>query len=202
VARDRSSRPSAKPLRLFVAVEIPERAKRAVEEAVAPIREAFPRSRWAPIENWHVTLTFLGSTYPRLVSWVRESTEGVAAEHGPVITRLTGLGSFPSPNRTRVLWVGLDDPDGRLAAVAAGLEEAFAAEFEPEGRAFTPHLTVARSDPPLRLDPTVLATPVIASAFTIDRLVLFRSHLGRPAPRYEELEGFPLGGPAPPSARG
>jgi 2'-5' RNA ligase len=202
MARDRSSRPADKALRLFVAVEIPAGAKRAVEQAVAPIRQIAPLARWAPIENWHVTLRFLGWTDPNLVSWVRETTETVAAEHAPVTTRLTGLGSFPSPNRTRVLWVGLDDPDGRLAALAAGLEEALAAGFEPEGRAFTPHLTVARSDPPLRLDPASLATPVSAPAFTIDRLVLFRSHLRRPAPRYEELEGFPLGGEARPSVRG
>jgi 2'-5' RNA ligase len=194
MARDRSTRPEAKPVRLFVAVEVPGAAKRIAEAAVAPIREGFPRARWAPPENWHVTLKFLGTTYPRLVGWVRETVARVAAGHEPVPTHLTGLGSFPSPGRTRVLWVGLDDADGRLAAIAADLEEAFAPRFRPEGRAFTPHLTVARSDPPLRIEPEMLATAVDAPGFTIDRLVLFRSYLRRPAPRYEALETYPLGG--------
>jgi 2'-5' RNA ligase len=193
MARDRASRPEAKPLRLFVAVEVSDEAKRAMEEAVSPIRDAFPRARWAPVENWHVTLKFLGWTYPRLVPWVHETVAAVAGGHPQVATGLTGLGSFPSPGRTRVLWVGLDDEEGRLGAIASGLEEAFAAEFEPERRDFTAHVTVARSDPPLRLEPALLETPLDGPAFTIDRLVLFRSHLRRPAPRYEPLESFPLG---------
>ncbi len=202
MARDRAARPEAKPVRLFVAAEVPEAAKRVVELAMAPIREEFPRARWAPVENWHVTLKFLGATEPRLVPWVHETVATVAAAHEAVPTRLAGLGSFPSPGRTRVLWAGLADPQERLGAIASSLEEALAAEFRPEVRAFTPHLTVARSDPPLRLDPAALATPVDPAAFTIERLVLFRSHLRRPAPRYEALEAFPLGGgPAGPSER-
>lgn len=192
MARDRAARPEAKPLRLFVAAEVPDEAKRVVDGAIVPIREAFPRARWAPVENWHVTMKFLGSTFPRLVPWVQETVAGVASAHAPVATALTGLGSFPSPTRTRVLWAGLDDTSGALAAIAGALEEALAKEVRREERPFAAHLTVARSDPPLRLEPAMLATPVDAPAFTIDRLVLFRSHLRRPAPRYESLEAFPL----------
>ena len=65
--------------------------------------------------------------------------------------------------------------------------------FRPETRAFTPHLTVARSDPPLELPAAFVATPVRPVRFRIDRVVVFRSHLRRPAPRYEPLASFPLG---------
>ena len=66
MARDRSARPEAKPLRLFVAIEVPDGAKDAVARAFAPWREAHPRARWTPRENQHVTLKFLGRTWPRL----------------------------------------------------------------------------------------------------------------------------------------
>ncbi|MFN8233569.1 MAG: RNA 2',3'-cyclic phosphodiesterase [Actinomycetota bacterium] len=194
MTRDRAAIPEAKPARLFVAVEIPDGARRVVERAVAPIRSAFPRARWAPAGSWHVTMRFLGSTPPRLVPWVAETVSGVAAAHATAPTRLTSLGSFPSPGRTRVLWVGLEDARGRLAAIAGSLDEALAAEVPREERAFTAHLTVARSDPPLRLDPALLATPIEATPFTVERLVLFRSHLRSPAPRYEPLGTFPLSG--------
>jgi 2'-5' RNA ligase len=177
-----------------VAVDVPPEAEAAIEAAVAPIREAFPAARWAPRQNRHVTLKFLGAIAEGLVPWVREAVVGVAASHGPVRSALTGLGSFPSTTRTRVLWVGLADAAGDLAALAAALDDALAAQVLPEGRAFTAHLTVARADPPLRLDPSVLATRVEAPAFAIDRLVLYRSRLGRPAPRYEALATFPLAG--------
>jgi 2'-5' RNA ligase len=186
----------AKPLRLFVAVDVSAEAERALESAVAPLRGSYPGARWVPRENRHVTLRFLGSTAPDLVAWVQARVAGVAAAHAPVRTALTGLGSFPSTARTRVLWAGLDDATGGLAELAAALDDALAARFRPETRAFTPHLTVARADPPLRLDPSVLATPVEAPAFTIGHVVLYRSHLGRPAPRYEALTTYPLSGPA------
>jgi len=191
MARDRASRPEAKPLRLFAAVEIPEDIRGNLAEAVRPVRERFPKARWVPIQNQHVTVKFLGSTYPRLVEWVTGSISAVAGRHAPFPTRVEGLGTFPSGRKARVLWAGLDDGDGRLERLAAALDEALAREFAPEKRAFTPHLTVARFDPPAPLDPLEVAFE--SEPFEIGRIVLFRSHLRRPAPVYEPLGIFPLG---------
>jgi 2'-5' RNA ligase len=192
MARDRASRPEAKPLRLFVALEIPEEVRVAVETAVAPWRERYPRAKWVPRENQHVTLKFLGSTWPRLVDWVRETVGAAAAPNLPVRTRVTGLGAFPNERRARVLWAGLDDAKRQLARIAATLDEALSREFAPEKRAFTPHLTVARFEPNVALeglgDVTLATEP-----FDVDRIVLYRSHLRRPAPVYEPLATFPLG---------
>jgi 2'-5' RNA ligase len=191
MGRDRASRPEARPLRLFVAIEVPEPVRAFVETAVAPIREELPRARWVQRENQHVTLKFLGSTWPRLVDWVGESIGDVATAAEPFEARVEGLGAFPSERRARVLWAGLDDAGGRLGALAGALDRALEREFEPEKRAFTPHLTVARFDPPARL--ANVATGVASETFRVDRLVLFRSHLRRPAPVYEALRTFALG---------
>jgi RNA 2',3'-cyclic 3'-phosphodiesterase len=190
MARDRAARPEAKPLRLFAAVEIPEEIRGALAEAVKPVRERFPKARWVPIQNQHVTVKFLGSTYPRLVDWVTGSISTVTGHHAPFPTRVEGLGAFPNVHRARVLWAGLHDGDGRLARLAAALDEALAREFAPEKRGFTPHLTVARFDPPVGLGPLELAFE--SELFEIDRIVLFRSHLRRPAPVYEPIGTFPL----------
>jgi 2'-5' RNA ligase len=190
MARDRASRPEAKPLRLFAAVEIPEDIRGALAEAVLPVRERFPKARWVPIQNQHVTMKFLGSTYPRLVDWVTGSISTVTGHHAPFPTRVEGLGAFPNAHRARVLWAGLHDGDGRLERLAAALDEAFAREFAPEKRGFTPHLTVARFNPPVGLGPLELAFE--SEPFEIDRIVLFRSHLRRPAPVYEPIGTFPL----------
>jgi 2'-5' RNA ligase len=81
-----------------------------------------------------------------------------------------------------------------LGELAGALDDALEAEFEPERRAFRPHLTVARSDPPIPLPASFAETDLASDAFPIDRVVLFRSHLRRPAPRYEPLAEFPLSG--------
>jgi RNA 2',3'-cyclic 3'-phosphodiesterase len=193
MARDRAARPEAKALRLFVAIELPAEAQDAVEAAIAPWREAFPRARWVPAANRHVTVKFLGQTWPRLRGWVEERVADAARSAVAFETSLTELGAFPSARRARVLWVGLDDRPGRMAEVALGLDVALAEEFRPETRAFTPHLTVARSDPPLELPPDYATTAVAPVRFRVDHVTLFRSHLRRPAPRYEPLATFPFG---------
>jgi 2'-5' RNA ligase len=192
MARDRASRPQAKPLRLFVAVEAPEPVRTALADAVAPVRERFPKARWVPTDNQHVTMKFLGATYPRLLEWVTETVSRVAGEHRAVRTRVEGLSAFPNARRARVLWAGLDDADVHLERLAATLDEALAKEFKPEKRAFTPHLTVARFDPPVGLEPIEVAFE--SEPFEVDRLVLFRSHLRRPAPVYEPLGTYRLRG--------
>lgn len=191
MARDRASRPEAKPLRLFVAIDIPAEVRDLVDDAVARIREAYPRAKWVPKRNQHVTMKFLGSTYPRLVDRVTEAIREVATSAQPLETRVEGLGAFPNERRAAVLWAGLDDAAGRMAELAAALDGALAREFAPEKRAFAAHLTVARFKPPERLGD--LPIGVRSDAFTVDRVVLFRSQVQRPAPIYTPLATFPLG---------
>lgn len=185
MARDRASRPEAKPLRLFVAVEVPEGVRSAVAKAVSPLRERLPKARWVPEQNQHVTVKFLGATYPRLVDRVSATVGDVAARHAPFQTRVAGLGAFPNPRRARVLWAGLDDAGSAFERLAADLDEALSRDFEPEKRPFTPHLTVARFEPPVAVDADEIAFE--SDPFEVGRIVLFRSHLRRPAPVYEPM---------------
>jgi 2'-5' RNA ligase len=202
MARDRANRTEAKPHRLFVAIEVGDEAKRAVSTAIEPWRRAFPSARWTPSENWHVTVKFLGWTYPRLVPWLGDRLRAAAADLLPFGSSLTELGAFPVSARARVMWVGLDDRSGRMAEVAHVLDAALANEFAPETRAFRPHLTVARSDPPMRLPDDFAATALEPVAIDVDEMVLFRSHLRRPAPRYEAVSAFRFGDGAAPDGAG
>lgn len=196
MARDRATRPEARPLRLFVAIEIPDAVKEAVARAIEPWRDRFPDARWAPEENWHVTLKFLGRTFPRLVGWVGEQVAASADASAPFETGLVGLGSFPSATSARVLWVGLDDRAGRMVEIALALDAALSREFAPEARPFKPHLTVARSRSPIEVPPAFAGTPLDPVAFRVDHVTLFQSHLRRPSPRYEALGAFPMAGAA------
>lgn len=196
MARDRRVRPQAESLRLFVAVDMPEESKSALEQAVNPWRERLGAGRWVVRDNWHVTMKFLGRTWPRLLPVVAAADREVASTVVPFQVRLSGLGVFPGPSRARVLWAGLDDPDGHLTGLSEGLDAALAKDFTPEKRAFTPHLTVARFNPPIPMREhaeALAGTPIDAPPFTVDRLVLYRSHLSPRGARYEALEGFPLG---------
>jgi 2'-5' RNA ligase len=197
MGRDRAARPEAKPLRLFAAVDIPERTKDAIVDAVAPWRERLPKGRWVPPENWHVTVKFMGRTWPRLRDWVEESLGEVADSIRPFRLSVEGMGVFPGPTRARVLWVGFKDPEGSLPALARSLDERLAREFAPEKRPFRGHLTMARFTPPVpmkEMAEDLKATAIRADPFDVRSLVLYRSHLSPRGARYEASRSFSLRG--------
>jgi RNA 2',3'-cyclic 3'-phosphodiesterase len=184
-------------LRLFVAFEVPEAQKDSVQKAIASLEPvAVPGARWTSRESWHVTLKFLGATPEERLAEVTGVVEQAASASQPARTSLQGLGAFPSFRRARVLWVGLEDPGGVLAALACTLEEGFARHgFPAEGRPWTPHLTVARLKvpAPVALDPAEVHLD--EQPFEVGRVVLFRSHLKPSGAVYEPLARCPLGRP-------
>jgi 2'-5' RNA ligase len=196
VARDRAARPEAKPLRLFVAVDVPDAVKDELHRRMAPYREQLTEPRWTRPESWHVTVKFLGATYPRLVKDVQAAVAAAARAAEPFESAITVLGAFPSSRRARVLWSGLRDEEQRLSSVASDLDERLRAHFKPEVRGLTPHLTVGRLRTPINLEdvaPEWVGFPVASAPFTIDRLVLYRSHLSPKGARYEPIYEAPFG---------
>ena len=183
-------------MRLFVAVDVPGRVKESLREAMVPYRDRIAGARWTSPDSWHVTLKFLGWTWPRLVGEVQRAVGEAAAAGRPFETALTEVGAFPSPSRARVLWAGLADPEGRLAGLAGALDELLEAHVRPEKRAFSAHLTVARVDPPanLRTLPDLVGLPLGSDRFEIGELVLYRSHLSPRGARYEVIKSFDLSG--------
>jgi 2'-5' RNA ligase len=193
VADDPVARTNEPAMRLFLAVEVPEAVRRDVAAAIEPWRAAFPKVRWAPSANWHVTLKFLGATAADRVRWIEETVRDVAATHRPATIEVRGLGAFPSAERARTLWAGVDDPGANLDDVVSALEAGLAESFRKEMRRFHPHLTVARSEPPVRLPAEYAKTPLISGPFTVDRVVLFRSVMRSGSTTYEPLGSFPFG---------
>ncbi|CAN5692223.1 RNA 2',3'-cyclic phosphodiesterase [soil metagenome] len=186
-------------LRLFVAVDVPRASLEAVERAVEPLRAALPGGRWTAGDGLHVTLKFLGATPSDRLEVVSRAVEVVAGARAPARVSLGGVGGFPNRRRARVLWVGLDDPAGLLASLAADLERA----LEPLGylsekRSYTPHLTLARFSTPASL-PRGILERVDGDPFRVESVTLWRSRPSPQGARYEALRSFTLEGPRAPS---
>lgn len=181
-------------LRLFIAIDLPHPILERVATAARGLRERWPQARWTPIENQHVTLKFLGWVPAGSRNAVEAVCADVAAEHDPASVRLAGFGSFPSPRRVRVLWVGIQDPAGLLASLAATLDRRLETlGFVAEERGFTPHLTLARLKVPQRLDEPLPGLGPL-DPFEVTGVALYRSHLSPRGPRYEALRRFELSG--------
>jgi 2'-5' RNA ligase len=188
--------------RLFVAVPIPEVIAGRIGEVVDGVRAALgpdgDRVRWVQMEGLHVTLRFIGPTPPGQVATLGDAVERAAtAMTGPFEVRIGGAGAFPDAGRPRALWLGIRagaEELGRLSDAVAS--ELLAAGWALEDRAFRPHLTIARTDgvhvgaeAGQRL---VAAATDLDLAFESDRVVLYRSHLGRGPARYETLRSVPF----------
>ena len=55
---DHPQQPST--VRVFVALAPPDDAKAELASALQPVYEKYPHLRWNRIEDWHITLAFLG----------------------------------------------------------------------------------------------------------------------------------------------
>jgi 2'-5' RNA ligase len=185
-----------------VALDPPEAVRRRLSAMQGDLRRLAGRHadevRWAAPENVHLTLQFLGAVPEERVPALRAALAAAAAASRPLSLEVKGAGGFPSGRRPRVLWAGVEGDGAALSALVAGVGRLLAPlGFSPEGRPFSPHLTLGRARegrgaPGLggALAQAAAADPV---PWRADALVLFRSHLSPAGSRYEALERFPLG---------
>lgn len=130
-------------MRLFVALEIPDKTRTALAELVAGLKPKCPLARWVRPEGMHVTLKFIGHVPPESLPAIHKALARIHSA-GPIEIQFRGLGFFPSDIRPRVFWCGVQ-ASANAAALAAEMDRALATlGVEQEGRPFAPHLTLAR----------------------------------------------------------
>jgi 2'-5' RNA ligase len=187
--------PREKAIRAFVALPLPDTLRRAVAETIRRLTPSLPGLRFVRDEGAHVTLRFLGWTRADTIAALEAPLRAAAAACPPLDLAIRDLGTFPERDRPRVLWLGLEVPRAAAALQAACERAAVAAGFEPETRAFHPHLTLGRWGDRARRLP--LPDVDLGSAH-VGALVLYRSELRPSGSVYTPLAVFPLGGAAAP----
>jgi RNA 2',3'-cyclic 3'-phosphodiesterase len=178
--------------RLFLGAPLPEGVRGRISTLLAEAPGPGFGGRPVPPANWHITLRFLGpSTAERTATLV--GALDAADLGGAFPVSLEGWGGFPRLHRATVFWVGVGDPTGGLARLAEVAEAmARSVGYPPEHRPFRPHLTIGRSRAPVDLSPALATLPPIQVPMEVDRLVLFRSTLGGPAPVYTPVHSILL----------
>ena len=139
-------------MRLFVALQIPASVRDSLAALITELRVTasrvfHKRPRWVRAENLHLTLKFIGEAAPEKLQGIRGALTKVHSD-SPVDMTFRGLGFFPDDKRPKVFWAGIQ-ATGNLATLAAEIDSALSAHGVPqETRAFAPHLTLARFEPP------------------------------------------------------
>jgi len=174
--------------RLFTGVEVPP----AIGQSLAMMRGGLPGARWIDPENYHLTLRFIGDIDDALAGEIA-GVLGRVHRQGFNL-RLDGLTSF-----------GGRKPRAVVAAVApiAPLMELQAEHdrllqrlgLEPEGRKYTPHVTLARLRDSSSFDVAEYLSERAAfrsQPFTVSRFVLFSSRASVGGGPYVVEAAYPL----------
>jgi RNA 2',3'-cyclic 3'-phosphodiesterase len=134
-------------VRLFVAIQIPADIRAAFADLLKEFRAIAPLAKWVRADNLHVTLKFLGETDSAKLAAIQNSISTVHSTQS-VSLDFRGLGFFPNEKRPRVFWAGMEATPN-LATLATDIDRAaHQIGFPLEERPFTPHLTLARFNPP------------------------------------------------------
>ncbi|HEY3707425.1 MAG TPA: RNA 2',3'-cyclic phosphodiesterase [Terracidiphilus sp.] len=177
-------------MRLFIGIPMSP----AVLDQLAAVRARLERPndglRWSASEAWHITLQFLGTTTPAQYECVLSHLRAVHSR--PVPIQLDGLGFF---ERSGVFWAGI-----RILPELITLQKLVVAAtsecgFEPEDRAYHPHITLARNrgrENGMRtLKPRVGRAPEFAG-FTAHEFLLYESFPNAQGPRYQRRARFEM----------
>ncbi|MGH7751595.1 MAG: RNA 2',3'-cyclic phosphodiesterase, partial [Gemmatimonadales bacterium] len=135
-------------MRLFVAVNLPEAVRRGLYQATESLRRRAPPLpvKWVKGDAIHLTLKFLGDVDPKQEPDIGGALARAVAGTRTFAVGVSGFGVFPDYRRPRVLWVGVE-PHPSLELLQDAVERALTPlGFEPEGRAFRPHLTLGRAE--------------------------------------------------------
>ncbi|GHH69051.1 RNA 2',3'-cyclic phosphodiesterase [Streptomyces sulfonofaciens] len=155
--------------------------------------------RWTQRPGWHFTLAFYGEVPEETLPELSARLERAAARTAPFRLAVRGGGQFGQGRR---LWAGAE---GELAVLRRLAERAEAAArragLPMDGhRRYRPHLTLASSSGPRRLEPYLTELAAFTGrGWTVDELALVHSDLPRSGvpgeqPRYTKVGGWPLRG--------
>jgi 2'-5' RNA ligase len=174
-------------LRLFVAFPLPEDALRGL---TAWQRDALGERtdvRVVPEQNLHATIAFLGNRPAGELEPVTEALrEAARGAERPMLTA-------KRYRETRsVGMVVFDDEEGRATRLAEDVHRRLHSlgVYEPERRAWLPHVTVVRFRQQPKLSPPV---PVLGPVSPSD-VAVYISRLRPTGAQYEVLESVALGG--------
>lgn len=179
--------------RLFLGLRPPHEIRAVLSGIMGGIGGA----RWQDDEQLHLTVRFIGEVDRRMADDIAAAMGSVHG--GAVIVALNGVGRFEKQGRTDAIWAGLA-PQAPAAALHKKVDRALASLGLPsEGRAYLPHITLARLPRSLGAEAQVDAflarhAGLASEPFAFTHLTLFESQLTRDGARYEAVARWPIGG--------
>ncbi|MAI71323.1 MAG: RNA 2',3'-cyclic phosphodiesterase [Rhodopirellula sp.] len=188
-----------KNIRSFIAIRLAPDVDRNSARMLQRLRQANDGIKWVPTDNLHLTLKFLGDVDNTEVPAVCKVIQRVCSDHSPFHLDFAGTGGFPSLERPRILYAGINDASGSLTRIVSRLETSLAElGFKQEPRDYIPHLTLGRTRSTSRLANSDVMERLAAEEEThlggmlVNSLQLVASFLDKSGPTYQIMDTIPL----------
>lgn len=181
----------------FIAIPIPEDPINSLQNVLKHLRDFCKKkeivARYVKIEDFHITVHFLGDLNSEQVSQTVKALNEVQKSNSSFSLTLRYLGAFPEEKHSRALWVGSNHPK-ELTALHTDLNARLAPlDLPKEDRPFTPHLTLCRFRNPLStLSLIDQFRRKVFCDFQVSHLVLFKSMGPLSGPTYEVIHKVDL----------
>lgn len=180
----------------FWAVRIPDYVKHTIHNELTEIKPIFQFKRWVELNDYHITLAFLGSVNQQQLPSVIRSVGDAIKNQKAFMLEIEGLNVFGPQKSPRIFWGAVSEEKQLFQLQEIVHNTCLAEGFSLETRPYHPHITLARKwgkNEEFKMDDLVTYNPFREEvlSFQVREVVLYKSNLEN-TPKYESIATFSL----------
>ena len=180
----------------FWAVRIPDDIKQIIHDELTQIKPIFQFKRWVDVNDYHITLAFLGSVKPQQLPSVIQLVGDAIKKQKAFLLEIEGLNVFGLEKSPRIFWGAVNEVNQLFELQEIVHKTCLTAGFSLETRPYHPHITLARKwggSEDFKMDDLVTYNPFgeKALSFKVSEIVFYKSNVEK-TPKYESIASFSL----------
>lgn len=140
-------------MRYFIALEIPNDAKRQLKKIQDSLKTIIPDAKLTDNEKLHITIAFIGEQPVDVLKKLTEVIESAAKDIPPFILTPGYLDGFPTLHHPHIIWVGVKEDVDKLFLLRERIKDGLQdLNLEVDERRYTPHIAIAKIKGKLNLN--------------------------------------------------
>jgi 2'-5' RNA ligase len=131
-------------MRVFIAIEFSQHIKNCLQQVQQQITSLSRSGNFTRIENFHLTLKFIGEIQPYRVEDIVNVMGRAAADFKPFKLYMGDLGYFPRGNK-KIIWIGIKGELETLHNLVTHINKSLQSlGINEDKRRYFPHVTLGR----------------------------------------------------------
>ena len=183
--------------RTFLCFPVPLEVKSKKNMLFSTLEGSPAQINWVKNDNLHLTLKFIGYTTESQIPKIISILSKITINYKPFQLLINSTGCFPTKERPRTLFLGVEGRLNVLSDLFQNIENEFEKiDIEKDRNGFFPHITLARIKYPQNYTPDIdlfLKSSYDPIDLSLDRVQFFSSELLPSGAIYTLLKTFPLG---------